>query len=102
MSTQLDGPALQERIVVNSSTVQEVKVGASAFNARSVVTLQTNRRIYVYFGDLDTGTPSAATVENHGITLERDDLYTFVASSSQPVYILSRSGNAQVTIAERG
>jgi hypothetical protein len=97
----LDGPSLQTTLSVNTTTVQEVKVGASAITERKVVTIMpTSGKIYVYFGG-DAGVPSAATVIAHGLIQYKNAMCSYEASDSQPIYILSLTGTTTVKIVER-
>lgn len=97
----LDGPATQDTISVNSSTVQEAKVGGSAFEDRKVVTLQpVDGKIYVYFGD-GVSTPSSATVIADGFIQYKNEKCSYEATHRQAIFILSVSGTVNVKIAER-
>jgi len=100
MFQPLDGPSAHATLSVDTTTVQEVKVGASALEERKVVTIQPSNKIYIYFGD-GISAPSSATVVANGMTLFKDALMSFEATCMQPVYILSVSGTVVVRIAER-
>lgn len=96
----LDGPSAQLALSVTSSVVQEAKAGGSALSERKVITLQPTQNIYVYFGDGIT-TPNAATVSTNGIKHFKDQLNTYEASNTQPVFILAVSSTASVIVVER-
>lgn len=101
MLKPLDGPADQTTLTVDTTTVQEAKVGASAFPERGVVTIQpVDGKIYVYFGD-GSITPSAATVIADGFEHPKTALRSYEAGPKQPVFILAQSGTVNVKIAER-
>ena len=102
MFEPLDGPATQGKLIgVNTSTVVEVKVGASRFTDRKVVTIQPlTGKIYVYFGD-GTTTPSAATVAANGFIHFKNAKESYEAGEKQPLFILSLTGTTDVIIVER-
>ena len=100
MFQPLDGPSLQDKITVDTTTVQELKSGGSALEERKVVTIQPDGRIYVYFGD-GSSTPSAATVVADGFLQFKDSKETYEASESQPVFVLAVTGTVNVRFAER-
>jgi hypothetical protein len=100
MLAPLDGPSLQTTITVDSSTVQEIKVGGTALLERKVITLIPEQKVYLYFGG-DAGVPSSVTVAADGIVLFRNQLITIEATDSQLVYILAVSTTADVKVAER-
>ena len=97
---QLDGPSVQGSLTVNTVTVQEIKVNASALEERKVITIQPTNKVKIYFGG-NGSAPSAATVSADGLTLFKDALMSFEASTSQPVYILAVSGSVNVIVVER-
>jgi len=98
----LDGPAKQTKITVNTTTVQEIKVGASAQDERKVITVQPlTGKIYVYFGDATASAPNAATVIANGFVQYKKAKDDYEASPQQPLYILAVSGSVDVIIAER-
>lgn len=102
MLQPLDGPSLQTTLTVNTSTVQEAKVGGSALSYRKVVTLQpTSGKIYVYFGDDTSSAPNAATVIADGLVIYKNAKESFEAGQKQPVYILAESGSVTVKVVER-
>lgn len=102
MLQPLDGPSLQDTLTVNTSTVQEVKVGGSALESRKAVTLQPkNGRIYVYFGDDIASAPNAATVIADGLLHFKNAKDTYEAGPLQPLYILAVSGTVDVVVVER-
>jgi len=101
MLQALDGPSDQTTLTVNTTIVQEAKVGVSAFSERGVVTLQpTTGKIYVYFGDGST-TPNAATVIADGFEQPKSALRSYEAGPKQPIFILAQAGSVDVKIAER-
>lgn len=102
MLSPLDGPSKQGLLSsVGTATPVEVKVGASAFSDRKVITMQSeDGKFYVYFAD--TGeTPSAATVAANGFTQFKDQKESYEAGEKQVVYVLSVSGTINIRIAER-
>jgi len=101
MFTPLDGPATQGSLSVTASTVQEAKTGASRLTERQVVTIQSDKDLYVYFGDSTASAPSTTTVQANGFRQYKDSIQSYEAGDKQPIYILSVSGTAQVKISER-
>lgn len=102
MLQPLDGPSLQGKLTsVGTGAVVEVKVGANAFEERKIVTMQGDGRFYLYFGDLDAGAPSAATVSDNGQIVFRNQLISIEATCDQPLYVLAVSGTVDIRIAER-
>lgn len=102
MLQPLDGPSSQTTLTVNTSTVQEAKVGGSALESRKVVTLQpTSGKIYVYFGDDTASAPNAATVIANGLVIFKNAKESFEAGQKQPVYILAVTGSVTVKVVER-
>lgn len=100
MFQPLDGPSLQNKITINSSTVTEIKIGSDALSERQAITLQPNGNIKVYFGD-GTTTPSSSTVQTNGLNHFKNAKETYEAGESQKVYMLSISGNVDVIVVER-
>lgn len=100
MLQPLDGPATQDTLTLTSATVQEARVGGSAFSERKVVTLQADQKFYVYFGD-GTSTPSAATVAADGIEIAKSAIASFEASDKQPLFVLAVSTTANLKVVER-
>jgi len=101
MLQPLDGPSAQGTLSsVGTVTVVEAKVGGSPLEERKVVTLQGDAKFYVYFGD-GSSTPSAATVTSDGITVFKDQVTSFEASASQPLFVLALSGTVDIKIIER-
>lgn len=97
----LDGPAKQTTLSVTNAAVVEAKVGTTAFSERKVVTIQpTSKNVYVYFGDNGT-TPSVTTVQNDGIKLYKNGVYSFEATDTQPIWLLAVSGTSNVKVVER-
>ena len=96
----LDGPSSQDRVSVTTSTVKELKVGASALPERQVVTVQSDGDIWVYFGD-GGAAPSAATVSSKGFRQYKNGKDSYEASEKQSIYVVATSGTVNVTFAER-
>ena len=98
----LIGPSAQTTLTVNSSTVQEVKVGVTALASRKLATLQpVSGKIYIYFGADGAGAPSPATVIADGAIIFKNAKETFEAGPLQPIYILAVSGLVDVKVIER-
>lgn len=98
----LDGPSKQGTLSsVGTLTPVEVKVGASSFEGRKVVTLQGDAKFYIYFAD-ENVVPSAADVSNNGFLQFKNSKETYEASSQQAIYVLAESGTVNIKIAERG
>jgi hypothetical protein len=101
MSQQLDGPSKQGTLsAVGTATPVEVKVGASAFVERQVVTLQSTGKFYIYFAD-EGVVPNAATVIADGFTQFKDALNSYEATDQQAVYVLAVAGTVDIKLAER-
>lgn len=101
MIDALDGPSKQGLLAsVGTVTPIEVRVGASAFSDRKVVTLQGNNKFYVYFAD-EGETPSAATITANGFIQFKDQKESYEAGERQKVFVLSASGTVNIRIAER-
>ena len=101
MIQPLDGPSKQFSISVDSSTVKEVKAGASAFNERKVITLQPlGGDIWVYFAD-EGETPDATDVSTKGFQHFKKNKESYEASHQQSVFILAVTSTADVRGAER-
>lgn len=97
----LDGPSSQTTLTVNSSTVQELKVGVTSLEDRKVITFRADQRVKIYFGD-DTGSaPSSGTVSSDGLLIYKNQLVSLEASASQSVYILAVATTADVQVVER-
>lgn len=97
----LDGPAKQDRVAVTTSTVTELKVGASALSERQVITIQPlTGNIWIYFGD-GVSTPSAATVSTKGLKHVKMAKESYEAGEEQKVFVVSESGTVDVTFVER-
>lgn len=108
MSQPLDGPSKPGKLIgVGTVTPVEVKSGASAFEGRQVVTLQSHRLdansgpFYVYTAD-DGEVPSAATVADKGLIQPKNAKEDYEASVHQAIYVLSVSGTIDIRITERG
>lgn len=90
MYLPLDGPSVQDVISVTTSQV-ELKVGASAYPERKVVTIQPqDGKVYVSF-----------VSGEDGFLCFKNGIYTFESSDSQLLYIKSVSGTVNVVVAER-
>lgn len=102
MILPLDGPSKQGLLSsVGTVTPVEVKVGASAFSERKVITLQSDDgKFYVYFADAGE-TPSAATVAANGFIQFKDQKESYEAGDEQVVFVLSVSGTIDIRLAER-
>jgi hypothetical protein len=101
MFQPLDGPSLQDRVSVTTSTVKELKVGASAMSERQVVTIQPiDGNLWIYFGD-GINTPSAGTVSSKGFKHLKMAKESYEAGEKQPLFIVSESGTVSVSFAER-
>lgn len=102
MYRRLDGPSKHGSLTVTNAAVQELKVEAQAFSGRSVITLISDKRVLIYFGDDTATAPSVATVAADGFLILKNQLTTLEAGKDQPVYILAVSDTANVSVAERG
>jgi hypothetical protein len=101
MGQALDGPAKQGIISATTASVTEVKIGASAFDERKVVTIQPlGGTIRVYFAD-EGIVPSAATVGSDGLQHFKRQKDTYEATCTQTLYIVAESGTFDVVIVER-
>lgn len=101
MFSPLDGPSAQGKISsVGTSTVVEVKIGASALAERQVITMQPDGKMKVYFGD-GTNTPSAATMLSDGLDHEKAAMMSYEAGEKQKLYILAAAGTINVIVVER-
>ena len=101
MSAALDGPAKQGLISVTTGSASEVKIGASAFSERKVITLQPlGGTIRVYFAD-EGVVPSAGTVSSDGVRHFKNQKDTYEATNQQVLYIISESGSFDVVVIER-
>jgi len=109
MLRSLDGPAKSGKLTsVGIATPVEVKVGASAFEDRKVITMQSTKKdtpnygdFYVYFAD-EGETPSAATVIANGQLQSKNAKESYEAGPSQVIYVLADSGTISIRITERG
>ena len=89
----LDGPSDHGQITA-TTTEQEIKVGASALSERKVITLQPqDGKVRVLF--------KTGLAASFGIEILKGDVYSFEASQTQPVYILTETGSVVVNIIER-
>lgn len=100
MFEPLDGPSAQAKINVTSTVVVEAKAGSSRFTDRKVVTLQTDKDIYVYFGDGST-TPAAVTVSANGFVQYAKSKESYECGEKQTMFLLAVSTTAGVVVAER-
>jgi hypothetical protein len=102
MFFRLDGPTLQASQAVTDSTVFRVRVGASEFSERDVVTIcPLDGDIWVFFGD-NANTPTAAQVKASGFPQPEGSTRTYEAAASQEIYIVADDGTVDVRYAERG
>lgn len=100
MFLPLDGPSLQGRTTITSTTPVRVRVGVAELAERKVVTIQPlSGKIYVYFGD-GVNTPNALTVAN-GFVQSKNSIHSYEASNQQEIYILALQGTVDVVFAER-
>lgn len=98
---KLDGPSKQGLISATTATVTEVKIGASAFEERKIITIQPlGGTVRVYFAD-EGVVPSAATVGSDGIKHFKNQLNSYEATNQQVLYIVAESGTFNVVIVER-
>jgi hypothetical protein len=101
MLQPLNGPSLQDSVVLTDTTVFLVKVGATELSERNVVTIYpVDGDIWVFFGD-GINTPSASDVKNKGFPHRKDLLRSYEATDTQNIYIVSDSGTVDVRFAER-
>jgi len=89
----LDGPSAQDLIAV-TNVESEAKVGASVLEERKVITIQPQD------GDVRVLFVSGLA-SNHGIEVSKGDIFSFEASASQPVYLITDSGTTNVVLIER-
>lgn len=101
MLDRLDGPSVQTTLSVDSSTVQELKVGGTALKRRKVITFKADQKVYIYFGDDQASAPSSGTVSTDGIEVAKNQLVSLEATNQQPVYVLAVSTTASLKLAER-
>lgn len=101
MLQPLDGPSLQTTLSVGTGAVVEAKVGGSVMEGRKVLTLYSDKKFYVYWGD-GTTTPSVSDLQDDGILFPKKSPITIEATDSQPVFLLSDSGTADIQTVERG
>lgn len=93
MFIPLDGPTVEDSISVGTTAV-ELKVGASAFEERKVITFQPQGgRIRYGFTNGITTSEGFIAFNNQVITLE--------AAGSQSVWVIAESGTVDVYFAER-
>lgn len=86
----LDGPSVQNQITF-TTTPAEVKVGASTYSERKVVTIQpVDGTLRLTF---QSGQP--------GFYLYQGGFYSFEASDSQLIYAYTDSGSVNAIVAER-
>lgn len=98
----LDGPSVQGSLSITDTTVVEVKVGASRYDERKVVSIQpTDGRIYIYLGDSSLAPPSVVDVQTKGFIVYKNAKETFEAGDKQPIYALAVSGTVDVRFSER-
>lgn len=101
MFQPLDGPSIQGKLTaVDTITAVEAKVGASPLVDRSVVTMQPDGDMKVYFAE-DGVVPSAATVLANGFDHYKNTKESYEAGPKQKIYVLAKSGTINVIVAER-
>jgi hypothetical protein len=107
MLQPLDGPAKQGKLTgVTDSTPVEVKVDASPYEERKVITLQSTKQdtnygsFYVYFSE-DGTTPSAGDVSDNGFVHPKNAIQSYEAGEQQHVWVMSVSGTIDVRVSER-
>ena len=101
MFQPLDGPSSQDRVAVTTSTVKELKVGASVLEDRQVITIQPiDGNVWIYFGD-GISTPNAATVLAKGFKHMKMAKESYEAGATQQIFIIADSGTVNVTFVER-
>lgn len=101
MILPLDGPSIQDRVVVTTSTVKELKVNGSALSERKVITIQPiDGSIWVYFGD-GISTPTSTIVSTKGLKHVKMAKETYEAGEKQQLFIVAETGTVNVTFVER-
>ena len=101
MLQPLDGPSKSFKLsAVGIATPVQVKAGASAFEERKVITLQSNGNFYIYFAD-EAETPNAATVAANGFIQYKNAKESYEASDTQIVFVLAVTGTVDIRGAER-
>lgn len=102
MLQPLDGPAKQYTLTVDNTAVTEiVKPSEDALSERKVITIQSEGRIRIYFGD-DTNIPSITTVLDDGLIHFKWGKESYEASASQKVFIAGETTTqVKVYIVER-
>lgn len=107
MLQPLDGPAIQGKLTsVTSTTPVQAKVGASAYEDRKVLTLQSSKqdsnygKFYVYFAN-EGETPINTDVSTKGFIQDINSIHSYEASSSQTVWLMAVTGTIDIRIAER-
>jgi len=108
MLQPLDGPSKQGKLAgVTDAAPVEVKVGASAYSERKVITMQSTKidtpdygDFYVYFSE-DDSTPTAITVSTNGFLQSKNSKESYEAGELQKVWVMSVNGTIDIRIAER-
>lgn len=89
----LDGPSEQGVLAVSTTEV-EAKIGASPFLERKVVTIQPlDGRVRVLF--------KSGVAATSGLLVFKNQIVSFEASETQPVYLITESGTTNVVVVER-
>lgn len=108
MLQPLNGPSKSSKLSsVTASTAVEVKAGASAFDDRQIVTMQSTSEdtnsgaFWVYFAD-EGETPSAATVSANGFYHPEDSVRSYEAARTQAIWVVSVTGTVDIRFSERG
>ena len=100
MLLPLDGPSKQDTLSVTTLSVVEVKADTTALSERKVVTIQGDGKFYLYFNDGGSA-PSVSDLQNDGLLLFKNVLYTYEATDTQALYVLSVSGTVNLKVVER-
>jgi len=90
----LDGPAVENEISIDAITPTQIKVGASNFEERKVITFQAQT------GKVRYGFTNGITASS-GFTAAKGQIVTLEASDSQDVFIIAESGAVTIYFAER-
>jgi hypothetical protein len=87
------GTGTQAALTVGTSAV-EVKVGGSPLSNRKLVTLYNNSNTTIYWGFTSGVTTSTGT------PIFKNQLYTWIAGSSQSIYVIAGSAGNNTRITE--
>lgn len=100
MLEALDGPSKSFVINANNTTPIEVKSGSEPFSERKVVTMQGDKKFYVYFAD-EGENPSAADISTKGFIQYKNSKESYEAAETQAIFVLSVGPSADIRVAER-